>query len=254
VDQVLEGKVAVITGGAGGIGSVFGRELACRGASVVLADLDGDGARRQAETLASTGLEVVGAALDVTDPGSAVAAVARATEEFGGLDILVNSAALMAEIPFAPLSDYPLDWWDRVMAVNVKGPLICAQAAIPAMIARGGGRIVNIASAGAFIAGGVYGISKYALVSLTLNLAAQLGAQGINVNAIAPGLIVDDAGYRSLPAGEAREALRAAVPLKTHVEGPPEDLVGALVLLVSEAGAWITGQTLSVDGGWIMRF
>jgi NAD(P)-dependent dehydrogenase (short-subunit alcohol dehydrogenase family) len=254
VDAVLEGKVAVITGGAGGIGSVFGRELARRGASVVLADLNGDGARKQAETISSEGLRVIGADLDVTDRTSADAVVALASEQFGGVDILVNSAALMAEIPYAPLSEFPPDWWDRVMAVNVKGPLLCSQAAIPAMVARGGGRIVNIASAGAFMAGGVYGVSKYALVAVTLNLASQLGPMGINVNAIAPGLILDEAGIRALPEGQQREALRAVVPLKTHIEGPPEDLVGTLVLLVSDAGSWITGQTISVDGGWIMRF
>jgi NAD(P)-dependent dehydrogenase (short-subunit alcohol dehydrogenase family) len=254
VDEVLGGKVAVITGGAGGIGSVFGRELARRGASVVLADLNGDGARKQAETISSEGLQVIGADLDVTDRTSADAVVALASEQFGGVDILVNSAALMAEIPYAPLSEFPPDWWDRVMAVNVKGPLLCSQAAIPAMVARGGGRIVNIASAGAFMAGGVYGVSKYALVAVTLNLASQLGPMGINVNAIAPGLILDEAGIRALPEGQQREALRAVVPLKTHVEGPPEDLVGTLVLLVSDAGSWITGQTISVDGGWIMRF
>jgi NAD(P)-dependent dehydrogenase (short-subunit alcohol dehydrogenase family) len=254
MDQVLEGKVAIITGGAGGIGSVFGRELARRGAAVVLADLNGDGARTRADLIAADGLHVIGADLDVTDRSSADALVQLATEQLGGVDILINSAALMAEIPYAPLSDFPLDWWDRVMAVNVKGPLVCSQAAIPAMVARGGGRIVNIASAGAFMAGGVYGVSKYALVAVTMNLASQLGPQGINVNAIAPGLILDDAGIRALPQGESREALKSVVPLKTHVEGPPEDLVGTLVLLVSDAGVWITGQTISVDGGWIMRF
>jgi NAD(P)-dependent dehydrogenase (short-subunit alcohol dehydrogenase family) len=254
MDQVLEGKVAIITGGAGGIGSIFGRELARRGAAVVLADLNGDGARVQAETIASDGYRAIGADLDVTDPATAAAVVDQATKHFGGVDILVNSAALMAEIPFSPLSQYPLDWWDRVMAVNLKGPLVCTQAVVPAMVARGDGRIVNIASAGAFTGGGVYGISKYALVSLTMNFARELGAKGINVNAIAPGLIVDDAGYRALPAGEFRDALRESVPLKTHIEGPPEDLIGTLILLTSDAGAWITGQTISVDGGWVMRF
>jgi NAD(P)-dependent dehydrogenase (short-subunit alcohol dehydrogenase family) len=253
VDQVLEGKVAIITGGAGGVGTVFGRELARRGASVVLADLNSEGAEKEAAELAGQGLSVIGAHLDVTDPASADAVVTRAVEELGGVDILINGAALMAEIPPASLVDFPLDWWDRVMAVNVKGPLVCTQAAVPAMRKRGGGKIVNIVSAGAFFGGSVYGTSKYALVSLTAGLASQLGAEGINVNAIAPGLIADDAGYRALPAGPMREGLRAIVPLKTHVEGPPEDLVGALVLLVSEAGAWITGQTISVDGGWIMR-
>jgi len=253
VDQVLQGKVAVITGGAGGIGSVFGRELALRGASVVLADLNGEGADERAAKLSAEGLTVIGARLDVTDPASAAAVVDRATHEFGGVDILVNGAALMSEIPFSPLARFPVEWWDRVMAVNVKGPLVCVQAVVPAMRERGGGKIVNIASAGAFSGGGVYGTSKYALVSLTANLARELGADGINVNAIAPGLVVDDAGYRSLPAGQVRDQLRAVVPLKTHVEGPPEDLVGTLVLLVSDAGVWITGQTISVDGGWIMR-
>jgi len=253
MDQVLSGKVAIITGGAGGIGSVFGRELALRGASVVLADLDAERAAGQASKLAAEGLPVAGAALDVTDPASAAAVVDTATATYGGVDILVNGAALMAEIPYAPLSRFPIEWWDRVMAVNLKGALVCAQAVVPAMRARGGGKIVSISSAGAFSKGGVYGVSKYALVSLTANLASELGADGINVNAIAPGLVVDDAGYRALPDGQVRDQLRAAVPLRTHVEGPPEDLVGTLVLLVSDAGVWITGQTISVDGGWIMR-
>src|SRR5581483_1129151 len=188
MEQVLDGKVAIITGGGGGIGSVFGRELALRGASVVLADLNEDAATTRAADLAAKGLAVMGARLDATEPSSAAAVVDAAVRAYGGVDILVNCAALMAEIPFSPLSRFPLDWWDRVMAVNVKGPLVCAQAAVPAMRARGGGRIVSISSAGAFSRGGVYGVSKYALVSLTANLAAELGADGINVNAIAPGL------------------------------------------------------------------
>jgi NAD(P)-dependent dehydrogenase (short-subunit alcohol dehydrogenase family) len=253
MDQVLDGKVAIITGGGGGIGSVFGRELALRGASVLLADLNEEAAAARASELAAKGLPVMAARLDATEPASAGAVVDAATGAYGGVDILVNCAALMAEIPFSPLSQFPIDWWDRVMAVNVKGPLVCSQAVVPAMRARGGGKIVNISSAGAFSRGGVYGVSKYALVSLTANLAGELGADGINVNAIAPGLVVDDAGYRALPAGQFRDQLRAAVPLKTHAEGPPEDLVGTLVLLVSDAGTWITGQTFSVDGGWIMR-
>jgi NAD(P)-dependent dehydrogenase (short-subunit alcohol dehydrogenase family) len=250
----LAGKVAIITGGAGGIGAVFGRALAEQGASVVLADLDHERAAKVADAIAADGGAATGVGLDVTNPDSTRAVVADTTERWGGLDILINSAALMAEIPFSPLETFPLDWWQRVMAVNLTGPLLCTQAAAPAMAARGGGRVVNMVSAGAFQPAGVYGVSKYALVGLTMNLASQLGAKGITVNAIAPGLVADEAGMRALPEGPIRESIKAPIPLKTHLEGPPEDLVGTLLLLVSAAGGWITGQTISVDGGWVMRF
>jgi NAD(P)-dependent dehydrogenase (short-subunit alcohol dehydrogenase family) len=181
--------------------------------------------------------------------------VDTASKHFGGVDILINCAALMAEIPLSPLSEFPLDWWDRVLAVNLKGPLVCSQAVIDTMTARGAGRIVNIASAGAFMPAGVYGVSKYALVNLTMNLATELGPKGINVNAIAPGMVTDDAGLRGFPMGSTqRAALQTLIPLKTHMEGPPEDLVGTLGLLTSEAGVCITGQTISVEPGWIIRY
>ncbi len=249
----LEGKVALITGAAGGIGSVFARHLAEHGASVVLGDLS-EAVSDVADGLTSGGFAVHGQILDVTDPESARGWVSAAVERFGGVDILINSAALMAEIPFSPLAQYPLDWWDRVMAVNVRGPLVCTQAVVDSMVERGGGKIVNMVSAGAFSPSGMYGVSKYALVGLTMNLASQLGPLGVNVNAIAPGLIDDEAGYRALPAGPFRDAIHSAIPLKTHMEGPPDDLIGTLLLLVTDAGRWITGQTISVDGGWVMRF
>lgn len=249
----LDGKVALITGAAGGIGSVFARCLAERGASVVLGDLS-NSVTDVAADLTGDGLAAYGQTLDVTDAESARSWVSEASERFGGVDILINSAALMAEIPYTPLAQYPLEWWDRVMAVNVKGPLVCTQAAVDSMVSRGGGKIVNMVSAGAFSPSGMYGVSKYALVGLTLNLASQLGPLGVNVNAIAPGLIEDEAGYRALPAGPYREAIHNAIPLKSHMEGPPADLIGTLLLLVTDAGRWITGQTISVDGGWVMRF
>ena len=120
------------------------------------------------------------------------------------------------------------------------------------MIERGGGRIINGLSAGAFARGGIYGVSKYALHGLTANLASELGPQGINVNAIAPGLVAAESGYVSLPKDSPiRTALEAGIPGKKS--GPPEDLVGTLLLLCSSAGDWINGQTISVDGGWVMR-
>ena len=248
----LDGKVAIVTGGAGGCGEEYGRGLSAAGAAVVLADLDGDRAEVHAQELREQDRDAIGVRVDITDPDAAEEMVQRATEEFGGVDILVNNAALMSEIPMQSILTLPLDWWERVMKVNVMGALVCSRAVVPSMLERGGGRIVNQVSGGAFTPGGVYSISKLALVSLTATLATELGPRGINVNAIAPGFVADDAGYRSLGKDDPiRAAFLASVPGKK--EGPPDDLVGTLLLLTSSAGDWINGQTISVDGGWIMR-
>jgi NAD(P)-dependent dehydrogenase (short-subunit alcohol dehydrogenase family) len=249
----LDGKVAIVTGGAGGIGQVYGRALAEVGAAVVLADLEAEQADLAAAKLVADGHRAIGVRVDITDPDAARSMAEQAVGRFGGVDILVNNAALMKEIPRTSLATLSLDWFERVVRVNVMGALVCTQAVLPSMLARGGGRIINQVSAGAFMAGGgLYGMSKLALVSLTASLATELGPQGINVNAIAPGLVQDEAGFASLGEDEPlRHALAAAIPGKK--QAPPEDLCGALLLLASPAGDWINGQTLSVDGGWIMR-
>src|SRR5436305_7053020 len=248
----LTGKVAIITGGAGGIGIVYARALCDAGASVVIADVDFDAAERAAAELTGKGHTAVGIEVDVRSVESTRAMAQAAVDAFGGIDILINNAAIMTDLPPYGLDTMPVDQWDRVMNVNLRGPLLCTQAVVPAMVARGGGRIVNGSSAGGFMAGGIYGVSKYALHGLTANLASELGGRGINVNAIAPGLVDNESGYASLPKDSPfREALAAAIPGKTS--GPPEDLVGTLLLLCSRAGEWITGQTILVDGGWVMR-
>jgi NAD(P)-dependent dehydrogenase (short-subunit alcohol dehydrogenase family) len=251
--KLLDGKVAIITGGAGGIGREYGRALGSAGAAVVLADLDGERAQQAAAQLRGEGLPVIGVQADVTSEESAHAMAASASREFGGVDILVNNAALMAEIPQLPLMEFPLDWWDRVLRVNVTGPLICARACVPSMIERGGGKIINQSSGGAFVNGRPYGISKMALISLTHGLARDLGPQRINVNAIAPGAIETDAALSMFPVGSPwRERMHELTPLP--MAAGPKDLFGALLFLASPASDWVTGQCINVDGGWVMRF
>ena len=248
----LTDRVAVITGGAGGIGVVYAEALAEAGASVVVADVNIDAAAKTAEALVAKGHDVIGVDVDVRSTESAAAMAQSAVDAFGGIDILVNNAAIMVDLPPYGLADIPVDEWDRVIDVNFRGPLLCTQAVVPAMETRGGGRIVNGLSAGAFMPGGIYGVSKFALHGLTVNLASELGGRGINVNAIAPGLVDNESGYAALPKDSPfRDAIAATIPGKPS--GPPEDLVGALLLLCSKAGDWITGQTILVDGGWITR-
>ncbi len=208
----LTGKVAVITGGAGGIGTVYGRAIAEAGGAVALADLDGEAAVAAAAELEADGFAAMGVQLDITDPVSATAMVARVVERFGGIDILVNNAALMTELPASSLIDLPTEWFERVIRVNVMGAVVCSKAVLESMLSRGGGRIINGSSAGGFMAGGIYGVSKYALHSVTVNLATELGPQGINVNSIAPGLVANNSGYRAL----AKDAPARARSLDAH--------------------------------------
>lgn len=252
MDFSLEGKVAIVTGAAGGIGAWYARTLGEAGAAVVLADLDEQGAHRRAEKLEERGLRTLVVGVDITDPES-VAEMARRTEEaFGGIDILVNDAALMGEIPKVRLSEFPLDWWDRVMNVNVRGALVCSQACVPSMRRRGRGKIVNQSSGGAWVSATPYAVSKLALVGLTHGLARDLGKDRINVNAIAPGTVVTEATERMFgpddPFWEQRRQWNVL-----HQIGEPDDLAGALLFLASPASDWTTGQCLNVDGGWVMR-
>jgi len=253
IDQFrLDRKVAIVTG-AGGRGNSIGRAyalgLAGAGATVVVADLNGPGAEAVAQEIVAGGGKAIAVQVDITDP---VSVEAMAADRLGGTDILVNNAALMAELTSMPALDTPIAEWNKILDVNLTGALNCAKAIVPQMRARGGGRIVNQVSGGAFPAISVYGVSKLALVGLTTTLARQLGREKINVNAIAPGNTTSDAGRQLVPDDspfikflEMTAAMRA--------RGEPDELVGALLLLCSPAGDWITGQVLHVDGGWVLR-
>jgi NAD(P)-dependent dehydrogenase (short-subunit alcohol dehydrogenase family) len=251
----LDGKVAIVTG-AGGRGNSIGRAyatgLAAAGATVLVADLNGSGAEAVAAEIVAAGGKAVACQADIADRVSVEAMAAAAVETFGGVDILVNNAALMVESVGVPILDMPPEAVERLMSVNLIGALNCARAVVPSMRSRGGGRIVNQLSAGAFPAASAYGVSKVALLGLTTTLARELGREGITVNAIAPGMTMSDAGKALTPPGNPLvEAMEAQVALR--LRGQPDDLVGALLLLVSEAGSWMTGQTINVDGGWVIR-
>jgi NAD(P)-dependent dehydrogenase (short-subunit alcohol dehydrogenase family) len=251
----LDGKVAIVTG-AGGRGNSIGRAyalgLAGAGAAVIVADINAEGAQAVADEIVASGGKALAVHVDITEPASAQAMVAAATAEFGGVDILVNNAALMAELGHRQLADVPLDEWNRTLNVNLTGALICCQSVIPAMRARGGGRIINQTSGGAFPAIGVYGIGKLALVGLTTTLAKQLGRENITANAIAPGNVTSDAGKQLVP-DDSPFLQFLNMTVASRPRGEPDELVGTLLLLCSEAGAWITGQTIHIDGGWVMR-
>jgi NAD(P)-dependent dehydrogenase (short-subunit alcohol dehydrogenase family) len=253
VDWSLDGKVAIVTGAAkGGIGEAYARSLAEAGASVLCADIDVDRASTVATDIVGAGGKALAVQVDIADEDSVAAMVAAASAEFGGVDVLVNNAALMAQIVMSTAIDFPRLEWDKAFSVNVTGAWQCIKAVVPSMRERGGGRIVNQASAGAFPAETVYGITKLAVVGLTTTMARELGPSNITVNCIAPGITQSDAGRMlTPPEGEFRQQIEAKAALRAT--GDPEELCGALLLLCSPAGAWMTGQVLHVDGGWVLR-
>ena len=251
----LDGKVAIVTG-AGGRGNNIGRAyatgLAAAGAAVVVADINGEGAHLVADEIVAAGGKAIAVQVDITDLAAVDAMVAAAQAEFGGVDILVNNAALMVESVGTPLLDMPVDAWRRLMEVNLQGAVNCCRAALPLLEKSGNGRIVNQLSAGAFPAQTAYGVSKAAMLGLTTTLATELGPKGIAVNAIAPGMTQSDAGKMLTPdEGPLVDMMKMRIPLR--MKGQPDELVGALLLLCSPAGAWITGQTINIDGGWVLR-
>lgn len=251
----LDNKVAIVTGaGARGnsIGRAYATGLAQAGARIIVADINEIGAQAVAEEIVCNGGEAIAIATDITDPSSVMAMASAAVDRFGGVDILVNNAALMVEVAAIQAEKASPEDWNQIMGVNLIGASNCVRAAAPLMRARGGGRIVNQLSCGAFPAVSVYGVSKLALQGLTTTLAKQLGPDNITVNAIAAGMVRTEAGL-SLIAEDSPyiEMMRHSVAMR--IRGDPEELVGAMILLCSSAGDWITGQVLHVDGGWVMR-
>ena len=245
----LDGKIAIITGAASGIGRATAWRAAAEGARTVVADLNGAGAKQVADEISAAGGEATAVQADLGDNDSARAMVEAAVTAYGGLDILHNNAAAtrLAATEDRPVSAADPAVWDETMRVNLRGALVAIQAAVPHMIARGGGSVINTAS-GAGLTGDLrnpaYGASKAALISLTRYVATEFGKQGIRCNAISPGFIV-------IPEKAGREAVEA-IMLRHHLTprlGRPEDIAALVVFLASDESAFVTGQNICVDGG-----
>ncbi len=246
----IRGKVAIVTGAGGGIGEAYAKGLAAAGARVVVAEINKDAGERVAREIAASGGEALALEVDVGSQESTRAMAERTVAQLGGIDFLVNNAAIFGGMKLAPYIDVDWDYFTRFMNVNVNGALLCARACVPHMRKRGGGAIVNQSSTAAWMAGGYYSLAKLAVNGLTQGLARELGSQKIRVNAIAPGP-TDTGALHSVVPDAFIKPMVAQLPLARM--GTPADHVPALLFLLSDAAAWVTGQIVNVDGGQVMR-
>jgi NAD(P)-dependent dehydrogenase (short-subunit alcohol dehydrogenase family) len=243
----FRGKVALVTGAGSGIGEacavMFGRGTA----RVVVADINLDAVERVAGAIRAAGGTAAGVRADVADPTSVEAMVGFAAETYGGLDIAVNNAGIGGDQ--LPTGEYPVEAWQRVIAVNLSGVFYCMRYELPAMVERGGGAIVNMASilgSVGFANSPAYVAAKHGVVGLTKNAALEYATRGIRVNSVGPGFIMTPLLERSLDEA-ARQAVGNLHPVKRM--GTPEEVAEAVVWLCSDAASFVTGSALTVDGG-----
>jgi NAD(P)-dependent dehydrogenase (short-subunit alcohol dehydrogenase family) len=250
---ILQGKVALVTGGASGIGRATALLFAREGAAVAVVDLDGRGAEAVAQAIVAAGGQAVAISADVSQPEDCARAVQETVTAFGGLDILFNNAGIVRR---ASVVESSVEDWDRVIAVNLRSVFLMSRAALPVMIARGGGAIVNTGS-GWGLKGGrqaaAYCASKGAVVNLTRAMALDHGAQNIRVNCVCPGdtdtpMLRHEA--RQLGQPEERFLAEAAERPLGRI-GTPEEIARAVLFLVSDAASFVTGAVLAVDGGGV---
>ena len=249
----VEGKVVIVTGGGTGIGKVYSQRLAESGAKVVLADIAGEESDDVAAEIRESGGSALSVPTDVTDEAAVQAMADKTADTFGGIDGLINNASMMSVLPRGDWFDIKADRWDSVMAVNLKGIFLCCRAVYPHMQKRGGGSIVNISSSRIWEGNPNrldYTTSKAGVIGLTRALAREVGDDKISVNAITPGFTMS----------ETQVASSSSNYMAGRDEGKcfkrpqfPDDLVGAVIFLMTDAAGFITGQTLNVDGGMYMH-
>jgi 2-hydroxycyclohexanecarboxyl-CoA dehydrogenase len=244
----LETKVAFVTGGGGGIGAAIVDALVGDGASVAVADRDAGAAAAVADRLTGQGASTLGVAVDITDSARVRDAVAEASSALGPIDILVNCAGWDKIEPFL---DNTEDDWDRIIAINLKGPIVVTRVVLDQMIERGSGRIVNIASdAGRVGSSGeaVYSAAKGGMISFTKTIAREMARHGITVNCVCPG--PTDTALLATMDEKLRAAMAKAIPMRRIAQ--PDDIAPVVAFLASDGAGYMTGQTVSVSGGLTM--
>ena len=242
----LTGRTIVITGAAGGLGRAFALGFAERGAAIVVADVNLSGADETVALVEALGARGVSVPTNVTDKASTDALMDAAIATFGSVDVLINNAAIYANLTRALFHEIDPEEWDRVMAVNVKGTWLCSASAFPRM--SDGGRIINVASATVFSGSPMwmhYVTSKSAVIGMTRVMAREVGRSGITVNTIAPGFTLTDASLAIMEDAATYGVSSRAIPRASQ----PHDIVGTALFLASKDADYITGQTIVVDGG-----
>jgi 3-oxoacyl-[acyl-carrier protein] reductase len=249
----LTGRTVIITGGGKGIGKVYSQEFAKAGARVVAADIDAAAARAVADALAAQGHEALALETDIASEESTKSMAEAVLERFGSIDVLINNASLMSVLARRSWLEIPVDEWDRVMAVNLRGMFLSCRAVFPAMKAKMRGKIVNISSSRVWEGTPNrlhYTTSKAGVIGFTRALSREVGELGITVNAVTPGYTLSETQVASSSGNYLASRVEGRVFERAQV---PADLVGAVMFLSSSASDFMTGQTINVDGGKSMH-